>query len=164
MTSKHWGGAALSCVLLAGACQQPAQFTAADEAAVRGIFDSTVVWFKAKKFESWASNFAEGSYLQPPNAKTVSGRGGLLAWANAFPPLDELAFTNVKIAGEGNMAYGSSDYALKVQGAPPDTGKQLGVFRRAAGGKWEIVGVSFSSDLPVPAAAPAPPAKAPAKK
>jgi len=162
-TSRHWGIAAVSLVLLAGACQQPAQFTAADEATLKGMFDSTVVWFKAKKFDKWAAGFAADASLQPPNAKTVTGSAALLAWANGFPTLEELAFPNVKVAGDGNMAYGTSDYELKPQGGPADTGKQMVVFHRGADGKWAIVGVSFSSDLPVPVPAPAP-TKASAKK
>jgi hypothetical protein len=59
-------------------------------------------------------------------------------------------FSNVQVWGEGNLAYGTSSYTLTLQGAPPDNGKQLAVFRRGANGEWQVVAVSFNSDLPLP--------------
>ena len=162
MSSKRWGIAAVCLTMLTGACQKPPAFTAADEAVVKGMFDSTVVWLKAKKFNEWSMNFADNGFLQLPNAKSATGRPGLIAWANALPPLEEFSFSNVKVAGTGNMAMGTSDYALKFAGMPADTGKQLVVIHRSADGKWSIAAASFNSDLP-PAPMPAA-AKAPAKK
>jgi hypothetical protein len=83
----------------------------------------------------------------------VRGRAALLEWGKAFPPIESLSFSDIQVTGEGNMAYGSSSYALKLKGMPLDHGKQLGVFRRTPGGVWEIQAVSFNSDLPPVAAA-----------
>jgi ketosteroid isomerase-like protein len=163
MTPKSWAVAAVCFTLAAGACQKPAEFTAADEATIKGMFDSTVVWYKARKFNEWSMLYAENGFLQPPNGKTLTGRAGLVAWANAFPPIEDITFTNVKVSGDGNMAMGSSDYTLKAKGAPADTGKQVVVARRGADGKWTVIGAGFSSDLPL-APVPAAPAKAAAKK
>jgi len=136
------------------ACERPsAQYGPADEATLRAMFDSTPVYFKSANFDKWAAQFDENGFLQPPNASTVTGRANLLAWAHAFPPIDDVTFSNVQVVGEGNMAYGTSDYVLKVKGAPADSGKQLVVFRRPPGGAWTIAAVSFSSDLPAPAPA-----------
>jgi len=145
-----------------GACQKAPEFTAADEAGLKSQIDSANVWIKARKFDLWVGRFADDAFLQPPNAKTATGHTALLAWANALPPMEALVFSNVQVTGDGNMAMGTTDYTLKFQGAPADTGKQIVVFRRSADGKWKTIGVSFSSDLP-PIAMPAAPAKA-AKK
>jgi len=146
-------------LLLLGACQaaEIPTFTDLDETTVRAMFDSTVSWVKAGDWTSWSQQFSEDGVLQPPNAPTVVGRAALLAWGQAFPPVQDLAFTDVQVAGEGNMAWGRSAYALTLAGAPTDTGKQLGVFRRTPAGQWQVVAVSFNSDLPVPSAAPPPP-------
>lgn len=37
-----------------------------------------------------------------------------------------------------------------MQGFPPDTGKQLWVFRRGGGATWEVAAASYNSALPVP--------------
>src|ERR1043166_5586812 len=145
---------------LLASCQKAPAFTAQDETQLRGMFDGTATDFKTGNFEAWSKQFSEDAVMQPPNAKPVHGRPALLAWAQAFPKVQELSFSNVQVTGSGDWAFGTSDYVLQVQGAPADTGKQLVVFRRGAGG-WEIPAVSFRSNLapmtPPPAAAPAKP-------
>jgi len=138
-------------VLVVVACQaRPATFSAQDEATLRGMFDATPRYVRAGDWATWAGQYAEDGLLHPPNALMVKGRPNLLAWGQAFPPIEGLTFYNVQVWGEGNLAYGTSAYALKVKGLAPDTGKQLVVFRRPAGGKWEVMAASFSSDLPLP--------------
>ncbi|MGI9077772.1 MAG: YybH family protein [Gemmatimonadaceae bacterium] len=147
-------------IVALGGCQAgPAKFTAEDETAVREMFDSTVANIRAGDWATWSQQFSENAVLQPPNAKPVTGRAAILAWGQVFPPVEEFSFSDVQVAGDGNMAYGTSGYVLKLQGAPADSGKQLVVLRRSTGGSWEIPAVSFSSDLAMPA--PSPSAAAP---
>jgi ketosteroid isomerase-like protein len=141
--------------LATAACQaRQAQFSPQDETTVRGMFDATVANIRAGDWVTWSKQFAEDAVLQPPNAKPVRGQAAILAWGQAFPRIEELTFSDVRVSGEGDMAYGTSAYVLKIQGAPADTGKQLVVFRRSADGTWEIPAVSFSSDLALPTPAP----------
>src|SRR5438046_2902380 len=144
------GVAAMGC---AQQQQSAGQMSAADEAAVRGMADSTVVWFKAGNFKSWSGLWTDDAVLQPPNAKAVTGGpASREAWGKAFPPVENLSFSDVKVMGDGNIAYGTTTYVLKVQGAPADTGKQLFVARKQADGNWKLVAGSFNSDLPAPMA------------
>jgi ketosteroid isomerase-like protein len=96
--------------------------------------------------------YADDGLLQPPNAPTIKGRPNLLAWGQAFPPIEAFTFSNVEVFGEGNLGWGTSGYTLKLKDSATDTGKQLVVFRRMADGKWKVLAASFSSDLPVPGA------------
>jgi len=160
MTSKHLGAVAAGLLVIASACQKPPQFTAADEAEVRAMFDSTAAWIKARNFDRWADQFEPTARFQPANAKTATDRAGLLAWGNGAPPAEILSFSDVQVSGEGNMAYGSSSYVLKLKDLPVDTGKQLVVFRRGVDGKWKVAAGSYSSDLPIPT----PPSSAPNAK
>lgn len=142
---------ALGLLTLLG-CQPPAaQFTAADEAAIRGRFDSSLGYIRANDWTAWAGGFREDAILQPPNGPTVSGRAALDAWGHAFPPIENISWTNVQVWGEGDMAYATSAYGLKLKDQPADSGKQLVVLRRGASGTWETVAVSFNSDVPLPA-------------
>lgn len=145
---------AASIVTLGGCQARPAEFTTEDESTVRAMFDSTVANIRAGDWTTWSQQFTDNAVLQPPNAKPVSGRPAILAWGKSFPPVEEISFSNVQLAGDRNMAYGTSAYVLKLKGAPADSGKQLVVFRRSAGGSWEIPAVSFSSDLAMPAPSP----------
>jgi ketosteroid isomerase-like protein len=147
--------ACIASILALGGCQaRPAVFSAEDESTVRGMFDATAANIQAGDWVTWSRQFSESAVLQPPNAKPVRGRAAILAWGQAFPPVEHISFHNVEVSGEGNMAYSTSAYRLKLQGLPADSGKQLVVFRRSGAGTWEIPAISFSSDLPLPVSPP----------
>ena len=134
------------------------QFTAQDETTITAKFNATPGYFLSGNADAWVKEFTEDAILQPPNAPVATGRDGLRSWFKAFPPLESISFSNVKVRGAGNMAWGTSNYTLKLKDGPTDTGKQIAVVQRNAAGTWETVAVSFNSDLPA-----APPAPAPAK-
>jgi ketosteroid isomerase-like protein len=127
-----------------------AEFTAQDEATLLEMFDAVPRYVNAGDWASWAGVYSEDGPLQPPNAPVIRGRSNLLAWGQAFPPIEAFTFSKVEVFGEGNLAYGMSAYTLKLRDSATDTGKQLVVFRREADGKWKVVAASYSSDLPVP--------------
>jgi len=144
---------AIACVIavfvtITGCQPQPTQFTAEDEATLSGIVEATARNFKAGDMETWAQHYANDAVFLPPNAPMVVGQANILAWGQAFPPLNELTFSNVTVSGEGNVGYGTSSYDMAFKDMSPDHGKQLVVFRRPPGGAWAIVAVSFSSDVP----------------
>ncbi len=142
-------GIAVVVSVVAG-CQAPAptELTTQDAETLRGIFDTTVSTVLAGDWAGWAGQYSEDAVLQPPNAPSVSGRAAIQAWGEAFPALEDMSFSNVQVMGQGDMAYGMSGYVMTFEDAPTDTGKQLAVFRRTPSGGWEVVAVSFSSDLP----------------
>jgi ketosteroid isomerase-like protein len=88
--------------------------------------------------------------IYSPNAPAVKGREALQSWVATFPPIEELAFTDIEIWGHGDYAYAMSGYAFSVEGSPPDKGKQLWVFRRTEVSGWKVMALSYNSDLPVP--------------
>lgn len=152
---------ALTSAILTACGPRPAQFTVADEAAVRAVFDSVVAQVNAKNWDAWAAGFTDSAVFHPSNGKALHGRPAILAWVKTFPPIEEFSFSDVRVWGEGDLAYGTSAVFIKIQGAPADTSKQLAVFRRSSGGRWEVAAVSVTSDLPAvaPPAAPQPPAR-----
>jgi ketosteroid isomerase-like protein len=154
-------GLILGAFILAS-CQSPApQFTSQDEATLRAVFDSVVAEASSARWDAWAGHYAADGSFQPPNGPPVRGHAAILAWGQSFPAIESLAFSDVQVAGEGNLAYGTSAYAIKLKGLPADTGKQLVVFRRAPGAAWEVQAASFNSNLPVPGAPPTPTPKTP---
>jgi ketosteroid isomerase-like protein len=141
------------------ACQSrpspSAQFTAADEAAIRAVLDSALKNVNERDWTSWAGLFADSAVMQPPNAKALHGRQAILAFGQAFPPIERFSAWDVQIRGEGNLAYVTSAVEIKLKGGAPDTSKQLVVFRRSPAGRWEGVALSVNSDLPLAPASPA---------
>ena len=135
-------------ITITGCQPQPTQFTAEDEATLRGMVEATARNFKAGDMETWAQHYADDAVFQPPNAPMVVGQANILAWGQAFPPLKDLTFSNVTVSGEGNVGYGTSSYDMAFPDMATDQGKQLVVFRRPPGGDWAIVAVSFNSDAP----------------
>jgi len=140
---------ALGLLSLLGCQPRVAQFTPQDETVIREGISSALKAFTSGDWAAWAGIFSEDAILQPPNAPTVSGHAALEAWGRAFPPIERLTWPNVQVHGDGNLAYATTDYELQLKGLPPDRGKQLAVYKRETGGKWQAIAVSFSSDLPV---------------
>jgi ketosteroid isomerase-like protein len=128
-------------------------FTAQDQAALRGTFDTCARYINAGNWTAWAALYSEDGRLQPPNAPVITGRANLVAWGQAFPEIEAISFFDVELWGEGNLAYGTSGYTLKLKELPSDTGKQLVVWRRSSDRKWSVVAASFNSDLPMPGTA-----------
>ena len=129
------------------------QFTEQDQAAVRRLFDACTGYINTGDWAGWAGIYAEDGFLQPPNAPTVQGRAQLQAWGETFPAIRRLAFSDLEIWGEGNIAYGTSRYTLELEDLPTDTGKRLLVYRRGTDVRWSVVACSFSSDLAAPGTA-----------
>jgi len=139
-------------VSIAVGCQAPPQFTAQDQTTTQGMFDSTVAWFRVGNWSAWAGQFSEDAVFHPPHAPAAIGRVAIQGWVQQLPPIEQVAFSNVQVKGEGNFAWGTSDYTLQLSGVPGDTGKQLVVFHRDPTAGWQVVAVSFNSDLPLPGA------------
>jgi len=146
-------------ILLVGACRKaPPQFSAQDATAVRALFDSVVADIRGGKLDSWAGRFSEDARFYPANSPMLAGRAAILAWGKTLPPMESFSFADVDVAGDGNLAYGSSRVFLKMKGVPADSSKQLVVFRRDANGRWWVQACAVSTDLPMPtSAAPASP-------
>jgi ketosteroid isomerase-like protein len=144
--------------MLAGGFAAPAPPTSAtladaDVATVRAMFTATPEYMRTGQMARWASQFADDALRYPPNAPAAIGRTAMQAWAEALPPIEVMEFTSVQVHGEGNFAWGTSAYQLKLAGLPLDTGKQLVVVHKDADGQWRGVAVSFNSDLPAPTGA-----------
>jgi ketosteroid isomerase-like protein len=140
----------LSTIALAAGCTpRSVPLSGEDAAAVRASFDSTVSRIRAGNFAGWAAEFSDDARFYAPNARAVIGRTAILAWGRALPAIEQFAFSDVQVAGAGDLAWGTSAYTLKFKDMPIDSGKQLVVFRRKAGGAWEVIAVSFNSNLPL---------------
>ncbi len=142
-------------VSFAVACQAPpppppADLTDQDHATIRGMFDATPGYVLAGDWAAWAGQYSVDAVLQPPNAPPVTCREAIQAWGEAFPSVAEISFSSVQVMGQADLAYGTSAYTMTLEGAPADTGKQMAVFRRTPTGGWEVVALSFNSDLRIP--------------
>jgi ketosteroid isomerase-like protein len=130
-----------------------------DETALRGVFEKAVTTARANDWAAFASMFSEDAQYHPPNQPPVIGRDAIQKWGESGPKIEAIEFPNVQVWGAGMYAYGTAGYKITVQTAPEEIGKQLVVFRRAGVNKWEVVAVSWNSNMP---AAPAPPPAQPA--
>ncbi len=139
-----------SALVVTGCQSPPAELSPDDMATIRGMFDTTGEAFSSGNLEPWVALWAEDAVFQPPNAPMVEGREAIAAWGEEFLDVEEITFSDVRIWGSGNLAWGISAYSLTLVDVAPDTGKQLVVFQRSEAGGWEVVAGSFNSDLPIP--------------
>lgn len=136
---------------LVAACQPGAvNLSEQDIASIQQVIDDVTKTLLEGEHAAWADLFAEDAVVYSPNAPAVRGREVLQSWVSAFPPIQELAFVDREIWGQGDYAFALSGYTFSVEGSPPDKGKQLWVFQRTDGLGWEVKALSYSSDLPVP--------------
>ena len=120
-----------------------------DVATIEEMFATAVRLVRAGDWAGWAALYAKDAVLHPPNLAAIRGWAAIHKWGVAFPPVEAIAFSNVQVSGEGNLAYGTSRFKLRTRGLPTDTGKQLIVLRRGTSG-WAVVAASFNSDLALP--------------
>lgn len=133
------------------ACQPTAaDLSEQDVAALEQVIDDVTSTLLEGDYATWAGLFAEDAVIYSPNASAVRGREALRSWVSTFPPIQELAFVDREIWGQGDYAFALSGYTFSVEGSPPDIGKQLWVFQRIDGSSWEVKALSYNSDLPVP--------------
>ena len=149
--------AVLAVTLLAlGACRShPPELTDADLAELHGLFDSTVTRLRTGNLQAWSDEFSYEAVFYAPNTPPLVGRPAILAWGQRLPPVEDVGFSDVQIDGAGGLAFGTSNYHLKLKDLPVDSGKQLVVFQRYAG-RWEVIAGSFNTNLPLPQPAAAP--------
>ena len=139
-------------ILAIASCRRaPADLTEADKATIRQTVADVARTLQAGDFAAWAGLFSDDAVICPPNAPMVRGRAVIRKWGEGFPPITELAFSDVGVLGQGDVAFATSGYTFATKGSPRDTGKQLWVFRRSPGGRWEVAAASYNSDLPAPA-------------
>lgn len=156
MATNRRGRTTLVLALCAAACNQAPvpQFTTADDAAIRALNVAAGKAIEAGDWAAWAALYEPAGLVQPPNARTVTGREALVSWGKAFPPVEASRFSNETIWGEGNLAFMTADYVLKIKDAPADSGKELASLRRQADGSWKVVAISFNSNFPAVSPAP----------
>jgi ketosteroid isomerase-like protein len=141
----------LALVVMIGACRpSPSELTEGDRTAIRQVVADVTSTLLAGDYATWAGLFAENAVIYSPNAPAVRGRDALQSWVGGFPPIQELEFFDVEKWGQGDYAFALSAYRFAVEGGPLDTGKQLWVLRRSEASRWEVMALSYSSDLPVP--------------
>ena len=151
MTARRAISALSALALLAGACQpSPSGLPEADQAAIHQLITDVAATLQRGDHAAWAGLFAEDGVIFSPNSPPIRGRSVIQKWGAALPPVTELSFNDVTVTGNGPVAFATSGYIFATQGSPADTGKQLWAFRRAPGGRWEVVVASYSSNLPPP--------------
>ena len=130
-----------------------AELSLDDVGAIKALFPVAAERFGAGDFAGWASLYAEDGILMPPNDATVVGRANLQAFAESFPKVTHLSFSDIGVQVQGDLAVGWSAFQLGVVGDDGaevnDTGKQLVAFERQDDGSWKVTRAMFNSDLPL---------------
>ena len=130
-----------------------AELSLDDVGAIKAIFPLVVERFLAGDFAGWASLYAEDGMLMPPNGATVIGRANLQAFAESFPKVTHLSFSDIGVQVQGNLAVGWSSLQMGTLGDDGvevnDTGKQLVAFEKQGDGSWQVTRAMFNSDLPL---------------
>jgi len=107
---------------------------------------------------AWAKDFTPDAVFMFNHATAARGREEIQKFGEAGPRAESLSFSDIQIHGSSQLAWATSAYRFKVEGAPEaDIGKQLVILERQADGTWLALAASVSSDLPATAPPPPPP-------
>ncbi|HEX6250824.1 MAG TPA: SgcJ/EcaC family oxidoreductase [Gemmatimonadaceae bacterium] len=151
---KWSAGSWLLVPLLIAGCQQRVATTTtlADEdlAAVEQLFASVADAIRGQDWDAFLATFADDAVFHPVDSPALEGKAAIEEWVRAGPAAEpEFAFTDVQVFGEGNLAYGTSNIHLALEGMPAQSGKQLVVLRKDGTGSWKTVAVSYNLDAPM---------------
>ena len=146
----------LSLMLLVG-CQAPAAvdtFTDADVAAITADLEGFTTALLEGRYSDVAATYSEDTIFMPPYQDNVIGREAVEAWMAAFPSLGEMEFSDIEVAGTGDLAYATGHFRMTF--APDgenyieDSGTFLEVRERQEDGSWLVIRDIFNSSLPLP--------------
>ena len=131
--------------------------TAADEQAIRAIFETWTGAIAGQNDSLIATLYADDAVLLPPARPRVSGREGIRAfWAQLWPTKGTLTLTITSLRISGDLAVQEDNWTWTMptpQGEVKDHGKALVVWRRT-GNTWQVVQDIWNSDV-MPPTAPA---------
>lgn len=128
---------------------------AAEEAAVRRADRAIVAAGNAHDIEGLLDVFADDARMLPPNAPPVVGKDAIRELAGALVSPDfqvKHDLDEVVVSRGGDLAYVSYSYELTFtgpEGAPvTETGKDISIYRKNAGGSWKLAIDMWSSNEP----------------
>jgi ketosteroid isomerase-like protein len=155
-------------LLALAACQPaaPAGLTDADKAAIDSVDHQFTKLALAGDFAGLVkAYYTADAILLPPNMPAASGHAAIEAVFKTFPPITAFELNTDEVEGHGDLAYLRGHYRMTFSppgmAAMPDSGKYLEIWRKQADGSWKATRDMFSSDVPLPAPAPAAATKKP---
>jgi uncharacterized protein (TIGR02246 family) len=131
----------------------PTGLSAADIAKINDVTQTLRKAFLAQDWTTFVAAYTEDAVLCAQNTPAVKGRAAIKAWAEKFPRVTALDFENLKIDGQGDLAYVLGAYRITIlspESAEPveDTGKFIEIRRRQSNGTWLVEADISNSDLP----------------
>ena len=84
----------------------------------------------------------------------VKGHEAIISHFNSFPPVSNMKFEQIEVAGAGKLAYvwGTYSFDMLPEGAESpvlDTGNYIEIWQKEDDGSWRIIRDIFNSDLPM---------------
>jgi ketosteroid isomerase-like protein len=139
---------ALAVILALGACATPPSgLSVQDSTALRGMLEQVQQDLVKRDFAAWSATFADSGWFMPPASPAIVGREAIASWMAGTPDMSSATFTNVQLAGSGNVAYGTSDASIQFVGLPVSEGKQLVVWERQGDGSWKVARWALNASI-----------------
>ena len=136
-----------SLLALGGCATAPAGLSVQDSTALRGMLEQSQQQFVQRDFAAWSATFADSGWFMPPASPPIVGREAIASWGAGTPDMSSATFADIRLAGHGNVAYGTSDVAIQFVGLPMSEGKQLVVWERGTDGGWKVARWSFNASI-----------------
>lgn len=106
---------------------------------------------------AWVEQFADDGVQMPPNTPANVGKENISLWSagllSNFRVKFGLTVDEVRILGDWAFERGAFSIALDPAAGGPsmeDRGKYVTIYRRGAGGRWQMARDIWNSDNPLP--------------
>ena len=121
-----------------------------DHRAIEGLQRRWLAQESACEADALLELCTEDIIWMPPTGRTLRGRAEVLDWLGGQPQTtDEVTLTNLKIDGDGRLAYKVADFRTSSTQAGSDetlvsSGSHMWVLRRGIDDSWKVAVVAWS--------------------
>jgi ketosteroid isomerase-like protein len=131
--------------------------SSADVENIKKVTNDAIAIANAAELD-WAAYtkiyYAPDAVIFSPNMPPVKGHEAIISNFNSFPPVSNMKFEQIEVAGAGKLAYvwGTYSFDILPEGAESpvhDTGNYIEIWQKQDDGSWLIIRDIFNSDLPI---------------
>jgi uncharacterized protein (TIGR02246 family) len=108
--------------------------------------------FAKKDAAAAAALYTTDAVAYPPNGPAVSGRAAIQKmWAGVIASgVTDATLTTAEVDAQGNIAWETGTYVMRVAGKPVDNGKYIVIWKREQG-QWRLHRDIWNTNMPAPA-------------
>jgi len=129
----------------------------ADVESIKKVTNEAIAIANAEE-QDWAvytkTYYTPDAVILSPNMAPVKGHEAIISHFKSFPPILDMKFEQIEVAGAGKLAYVWGTYSFDMlpdsaESLVHDTGNYIEIWQKQDDGSWLVLRDIFNSDLPL---------------